>query len=100
MISLKTAQEFDELIKKEFVIVNFYADWCAPCKMLDIVLEEVSNEHPELTIVKVDADRFRSIGKEYHVLSVPVIAIFENGKIVKEQKGLMRKEELLSFIGK
>ena len=81
-------------------VVDFYADWCGPCKMLDIVIEEVAEENPDITFVKVDADRFRSIAKDYHVLSVPVVAIFSNGKVVRQRSGLMRKEELLDFIGK
>lgn len=99
MVSLKMATEFDELIKGDFVVVDFYADWCGPCKMLDVVIEEVAEEHPEITFVKVDADRFRGIAKEYHVMSVPVVAVFSNGKVVRQQNGLMRKEELLSFLG-
>lgn len=100
MVSLKMPYEFDELIKGELVVVDFFADWCGPCKMLDIVIEEVAEENPDITFVKVDADRFRSIAKEYHVLSVPVVAIFSNGKVVRQRSGLMRKEELLDFIGK
>lgn len=98
MVSIKTASEFEELIKNECVFVDFYADWCGPCKMLDMVLEEVETECPNVMFVKVDSDRFRSIAKDYKVLTVPSLFIFSGGKVVRNQTGFMRKEELLEFI--
>lgn len=98
MVSLKMANEFDELIKGEKVFVDFSADWCGPCKMLDMVLDEVEGECSDTTFVKVDADRFRSIAKDYKVITVPVLCLFSNGKLVKQQSGFMRKEELLEFL--
>ena len=98
MVAIKTAFEFEEFIKQGRVLVDFYADWCGPCKMLDMVLEEIESEIEGITFVRVDADRFRSIAKNYRVLSVPVLCLFENGKLVKQQSGFMRKEELLEFL--
>ena len=98
MVTIKSKLEFDELIAKEKVFVDFFADWCGPCKMFDMVVEEVSGEREDITFVRVDSDRFRGIAKEYHVLSVPHSFIFSNGKVVREQKGLMRKEELNAFL--
>lgn len=98
MVTIKTAQEFKEIVKKEKVIVEFYADWCTPCKMLGMIIEEIEAENSNISIVKVDVDRFRTLAKEYRVLSVPVIKIFENGKEKNEKQGLMRKDELLDFI--
>lgn len=97
MITIKTAGEFQEIIKSDRVIVEFYADWCTPCKMIDMIIEEIEEEN-NISFVKVDTDRFRSIAKENKVLTVPVVKIFEHGKVVKEKQGLMRKDELLSFI--
>ncbi len=98
MVSLKTALEFNDLIKGDKVLVDFYADWCGPCKMLNMVLEELEPELNDITIVKVDADRFRSVAKDYSVINVPVVCLFSNGKLIKQQSGFMRKEELLEFI--
>lgn len=98
MQSIKMLSDFDELIKQEKVVAYFYADWCGPCKMLDMILEDIEEETPDITFVKVDADRFRKICKDYRVLSVPVLIMFSNGKVVKEQSGLMRREEVLSFL--
>lgn len=98
MLTIKTALEFKELIEKDKVIVEFYADWSTPSKMLEMIINEIEEERKELIFVKVDTDRFRSIAKEYNVVNIPVIKIFSNGKEKKEKQGLMRKEELLDFI--
>lgn len=98
MVVLKTADQFKELIQGDNIFVDFYADWCGPCKMLDMVLEEVEGEVPDMTFVRVDSDRFRSIAKEYQVISVPSLFIFSHGKVVKQQTGFMRKEELIAFL--
>jgi thioredoxin 1 len=66
--------------------------------MIEMVLEDIEAEQPELKIVKVDSDRFRSIAKNYSVVNLPVLIIFSNGKVVKQQSGFMRREELLAFI--
>ena len=98
MVSVKTKEEFEELIKGDFVLVDFFADWCGPCKMLDMVLEEVEEERQDVTFVRIDSDRFRSIGRDYKVITVPHVIIFSKGEVVREQKGFMRKEEVLSFL--
>ena len=94
MKHIKTVEEFHEVIKKERVLVDFYADWCNPCKMLGMILEDVD----KIEVVKVDVDRFGSIAKEYKVLSIPALKIFSNGEVVKERTGLMSREELDKFI--
>ena len=98
MVTLKTAFEFSELIKGENILVEFTAEWSGPAKMMDMVFEEVESELEGYTLVKVDSDRFRSIAKDYSVVNVPVICLFSSGKVVKQQSGFMRKEELQSFL--
>lgn len=94
MKHIKTVEEFYEVIKKDKVLIDFYADWCNPCKMLGMILEDVD----KIEVVKVDVDRFGSIAKEYKVLSIPALKIFSNGDVVKERTGLMSREELDKFI--
>ena len=94
MKHIKTVEEFHEVIKKERVLIDFYADWCNPCKMLEMILEDVD----KIEVVKVDVDRFGSIAKEYKVLSIPALKIFSNGEVVKERTGLMTRDELYKFI--
>ena len=89
-------QNFDEEVKKsdKKVLVDFYADWCGPCKMLEMILQDIE----DIEIVKVDIDRFRNIAKEYKVLSIPSLKIFSNGEIIKEKIGFMTRDELQRFI--
>ncbi len=98
MIVLKTKNEFDDLIKGEKVLVDFYADWCGPCQAIAPVLDELDGTIEGLEIVKVDTDRFMSLARDYHIITVPNIKIFSNGKVVKEKEGIMTKDELISFI--
>ena len=85
-------------IKGEKVLVDFYADWCGPCQAIAPVLDELDGTIEGLEIVKVDTDRFMSLARDYHIITVPNIKIFSNGKVVKEKEGIMTKDELISFI--
>ena len=94
MKHIKTEKEFYDIIKQDRVLIDFYAEWCAPCKMLGMILEDVTN----IEVVKLDIDRFMNIAREYKVLSIPALKIFSNGEIVKESTGLMSRDELNDFI--
>ena len=94
MRHIKTVDEFNEVIKTERVLIDFYADWCNPCKMLGMILEDIDS----IDVVKVDVDRFGTIAKEYKVMSIPALKIFSKGEIVKEAVGFMSREELKKFI--
>lgn len=89
-------QNFDELIKDK-AIVDFFATWCGPCKMLGPVFEELSKEI-DIPFVKVDIDSNMELCKEYKVMSVPTVILFENGKEVKRNTGFLPKEKLKEFI--
>ena len=98
MVVIKNKNELDELIKGENVLVDFYADWCGPCKAIAPLLEELEKEVEGLEIVKVDTDRFMSLAREYHIVTIPNLKLFSRGKIVKEKTGIMTKDELINFI--
>lgn len=98
MVVIKNKNELDELIKGENVLVDFYADWCGPCKAIAPLLEELEKEIEGLEIVKVDTDRFMSLAREYHIVTIPNLKLFSRGKIVKEKTGIMTKDELINFI--
>ncbi len=97
MIEIQSLEEFDEWIHKDYVVAYFYADWCGVCKSLSVVFDEIQNEI-DFPIVKVNVDRFHLLSKKYKVLSLPSILIFFQGDVLKEKKGMMRKDELLEFI--
>ena len=95
MIHLKD-EKFDELIK-ERVIVDYNATWCGPCKMLGPVFEEVSKES-SIKFVKVDIDEHEDLCREYKVMSVPTLILFENGKEIKRNIGFIPKDKLIEFL--
>jgi len=95
MIHLEN-KNFNDLIKEK-TIVDFYANWCGPCKMLGPIFEEVANEY-DIQFVKVDIDNHEELCKEYKVMSVPTLIIFENGKEIKRNIGFISKDKLEEFI--
>ena len=90
--------EFKNLINDDLVLVDFYATWCGPCRMLSTVLDNVSSSRDNLKIVKMDVDENMSLAKTYGVMSVPTLVLFKNGKEVAKTTGFMSEEELLSWV--
>lgn len=91
-------EEFDNLISDGKVLVDFYATWCGPCRMLGPVLEDVSNDRSEVKIVKIDIDENRELAKRYGIMSVPTLMIFKNGQNVDTKNGFMPKELLEEWL--
>lgn len=89
------SNDFEKEIKDKKILVDFYASWCGPCRMLTEVLESIEDE---TDILKVDIDKFPEIAAEYGVMSIPNLILFENNQVVKNQVGYLNKEELLKFI--
>lgn len=98
LINLKD-EKYEELIKEGLVVVDFYATWCGPCKMIGPVLEELSNEL-DIKVVKVDVDEHLEIAKNFAIMSVPTILIYKNNEIVDKLIGFMPKDELKEKIMK
>ena len=95
---INSVAEFDEAIKENVVLVDFFATWCGPCKMLTPVLEEVANENPNLSIVKVDVDEAGPLAARYAIQAVPTLILFKNGQQVGVKMGYQNKNQLLAFI--
>lgn len=91
--------EFNDLVidKKEKVLVDFYASWCGPCKMLAPILEEISKE-VDVQICSVDVDDNFDLAKSYGVMSVPTLILFNNGIEVKRAIGLKNKDFILDML--
>lgn len=81
------------------VLVDFYADWCGPCKMLAPILKEVKNELGDsVKIIKIDVDKNQSLAAKFQVRGVPTMMLFKNKKQLWRQSGLLQKNELIAII--
>ena len=92
-------QNFDEEVKKsdKKVLVDFYADWCGPCKMMAPAIEKIAEEVSEYAKVgKVNVDDSPEIAEEFGIMSIPTLLIFENGKIIHKHDGVTDKDTLMS----
>ena len=87
-------ENFNE-ITKEKVLVDFYASWCGPCKMFSPVLEKISND---IKVVKVDVDKYQDLAREYGVMSIPCLILFEDNKEIKRNIGFIPEPKLKEFI--
>lgn len=91
-------QNFQELISSNLVIVDFFATWCGPCRMLGPILEEISNDRSEIKVVKIDVDENPDLAKNFGIMSVPTLLLFKEGKQESQRSGYMTKDELLDWI--
>ena len=96
---INSVEEFDASIKEGVVLVDFFATWCGPCKMLSPVLEEVANEKPELTILKIDVDEVGQLAAHYGIQAIPTLMLFKNGQRIETRMGYQNKNQLLAFVG-
>ena len=86
--------EFNELIKNEKVLVDFFATWCGPCKMLAPVFDTLSEELTDADFVKVDIDQSLELAQKFGITTVPTMMIFKDGKVVDTLVGFMPKDNL------
>ena len=89
---------FNEALNNKYVLVDFYADWCGPCKMVAPVLEELDAEINQLTVVKVNVDNELDLASKYGVQSIPNMIFFKDGKAVTQIIGFANKDAILDKI--
>lgn len=80
------------------VLVDFWANWCGPCKMLSPVIEEFAKDHPEFQIGKVNVDEEEELTRKFRIRSVPTLIVFKNGEEVNRAVGALSEEELLDLL--
>lgn len=92
---------FDKIIQSEIpVLIDFYADWCAPCKMLTPILKDVKAELGDrIKVLKIDVDKNPAIAGRFQIRGVPTIVLFREGKMLWRQSGVVPKDALLNAIG-
>ena len=92
--------KFNEFIKEGTVLIDFFATWCGPCKMLSPVIEQVEKEHPELKVVKVDVDEAPQIAMQYGIQAIPTLFLVKEGKVIDKRMGYLNKNQLEGFVTK
>ena len=98
-MKIVNAHEFDNVIKEGVVLVDFFANWCGPCKMISPVLEELAKDYEgKATIVKVDVDQDGAIAARYGVMNIPNLILFKDGQPVKQVVGFQQKAALSNLL--
>jgi thioredoxin 1 len=97
-----TDANFSQLVlnAKTPVLVDFYADWCGPCRMVAPVLEELAKETPDAKIVKVNVDHAPRVAARYGIQSIPSFKVFKGGRAVRQHVGLAKKAQLKAMLEK
>ena len=94
------SQNFEEeVIKSEKpVLIDFYADWCGPCKMLSPIIDEIAEENSDIKVVKVNVDDSQDLAMKYQVMSIPTLVVIKNREEVNRSVGLIDKAQVLKLI--
>lgn len=99
-INIETKEQFEELIKSGVVLIDFWAPWCGPCRMLAPYLEEIAEERPSIKVLKVNVDDLGSIAQEYGVSAIPSLHLLINGEEVAHNVGFLPKPAIDEMIDK
>ena len=91
--------ESEVLKSTKKVLVDFNANWCGPCKMLKPIIEEIAKNNEEIKIVSINIDDEEELSDEYNVSSIPCLVLFDKGKEIKRNVGLISKDDIETFIG-
>ena len=94
-----TKDNYDEIINtSKTVLVDFYADWCNPCRMLSPVIDQIAEEHDEYVVAKVDVDRESELAIQFGVASIPTLVVIKNGKETNRAMGVRPKSAVLALL--
>lgn len=80
------------------VLVDFYADWCGPCKMVSPIVDEIADERQDIKVCKVNVDKAQGLAMRFSVMSIPTLAVFKNGELVRIEAGARPKAAILAML--
>ena len=84
-----TKSNFDEVKKNEVVLLDFWATWCGPCRMIAPILEEFAQKHPEVTVGKVNVDEAPDLAGDFGIMVIPTLVVLKNGEVVNKSTGVI-----------
>ncbi len=93
---LENSEDFYDLVASGIILVDFYTEWCGPCKMLGSILEEIDY----MDVLKVDADKFNDLAIKFGVMSVPTLCFYKDGKMMQKEIGYRTPEEIKEIFNK
>ena len=98
MLKILDKNNFADEINANVVLVDFYADWCGPCKMIAPIVQEIANERADITVGKVNVDNDAEIAIKYGVSSIPTLIVFKDGKETARVVGFRQKDDILVML--
>ena len=94
-----TKENFETVKNSEqSVLLDFYADWCGPCRMVSPIVEEIAEENPQYTVGKINVDDEPSLAQEFGVMSIPTLVVMKNGEVVQQSVGARPKQQILEML--
>ncbi|MBR3844736.1 MAG: thioredoxin [Clostridia bacterium] len=94
-----TKENFEEILNTEkTVLLDFFATWCGPCRMVGPILEEIAGEYPQYEIVKIDVDEQPELASRFGVMSIPTMVVMKNGEILSQSAGARPKAQILAML--
>lgn len=95
-----TKDNFDQLVTNsdKTVLLDFWAPWCAPCRMVLPIVEEIAGERSDIKVGKVNVDEEMALARQFKVMSIPTLVVMKNGQVVKKSTGALPKEEILELL--
>ena len=95
-----TTQNFDtDVLRSEMpVLVDFYADWCGPCRMMAPIIEEIAFENPNIKVVRINVDNELTVSMKYQIMSIPTMVVIKDGEETNRLIGVVSKEKILNIL--
>ena len=94
-----TSENLEEFLNSDkTILLDFYATWCGPCKMISPIVDKIADEHPEYLIGKVDVDAAGDVSDRFEIMSVPTLVVLKNGEVAVKTTGIKPKEKILEML--
>lgn len=91
-------ENFNNEIKNGLVLLDFYATWCGPCKMMHPIIDEIIDTNKDVKVIKIDVDKYQELSRNYAIMSIPTIILLKDGNIVEKNIGFTPKDKLDNWI--